>query len=123
MNLTAAQLIAILLEHPLTCGALGVTFEQGGRCVRSHECVFDDFHAPKPPRRNKFRRWLTGALVEAHVERGIELPSDLGDGWLTEHDTESKHANDWTYHPTILHALLTGPRQPILGGEKREPRA
>jgi hypothetical protein len=50
-----------------------------------------------------FRRWLTGAAVEKHIELGIELPMLCRDSlmWL-------QITGQLTYniHPTRLHAAL-----------------
>lgn len=111
-DLTAAGLIALLREHPGACGMLELRIADDGS--RAYSAEFDGLWRDDPPQYIPgFRRWLTGAVVEKHVKLGIGLPDDLGDdreqAWLTNHDyMTKKDANEWTYHPTLLHALLAG---------------
>ena len=110
-DLTAAQLIALLRKHPLTCGALWIYHTKQRPKLDDNDVwcadglsLDDDFGDEAL---DCFRRWLTGALVEAHVERGIGMPVDLM-GWVTHGDRMKPTPAVWTYHPTILHALLAG---------------
>lgn len=109
-DLTSARLIALLREHPLACGELEIEidddyFGDGSNDIYIGTCdsVYEAMDDGRP-----FRRWLTGALAEAHIERGMALPHGCNGVWLTHHDVTSKRANDWTYYPTLLHALLAG---------------
>jgi len=107
---TAAQLIALLREHPLTCGVLKLKVtntdgnaedirikSDGGRVAiygdDSKEFAVD------------FGCWLTGALVEAHVERVISMPVLC---WESSRWRQPTGQLSYSVHPTILHALLAG---------------
>lgn len=113
-DLTAAALIALLRERPGACELLGVTVDDGAiQKARSLGNLVSVWQTDGGEVLECFRRWLTGAAVEKHVELGIGLPVDLGGdrerAWLTNHDyMPKKDANEWTYHPTLLHALLAG---------------
>lgn len=105
--LTAAQLIALLREHPLTCGALEVDidddyFEDGSNEVYIGTCdsLLESLNDGRP-----FRRWLTGALVDAHVERVISMPVLC---WESSRWRQPTGQLSYSVHPTILHALLAG---------------
>ncbi len=103
-NLTASEIIALLLERPGCCGVLNIDADRS--CGSYGNDVFL-FHDDDDEQVEMFRRWLTGALVEAHVERGIDLPTRWTTGW-TVGDRFLGEPNETTYHPTLLHALLAG---------------
>ena len=116
-DLPAAALIALLRERPGCCKALGIKLDIGQRWTSASDgrgVWFSDIDVTGHDRSEhyqtpRFRRWLTGAAVEKHVELGIGLPDDREQAWLTNHDyMTKKDANEWTYYPTYLHALLAG---------------
>lgn len=109
-ELTAAALIALLRERPGACELLGVTVDDGAiQKARSPGNLVSVWQTDGGEVLECFRRWLTGAAVEKHVELGIGLPDDREQAWLTNHDyMTKKDANEWTYYPTYLHALLAG---------------
>ena len=109
-ELTAAALIALLRERPGACELLGVTVDDGAiQKARSPGNLVSVWQTDGGDVLECFRRWLTGAAVEKHVELGIGLPDDREQAWLTNHDyMTKKDANEWTYYPTYLHALLAG---------------
>lgn len=119
-DLTAAQLIALLREHPLTCGALklkatgsfgnveDIRINSDGGRVAIYGDDAKEFAVD-------FRRWLTGALVEKCDELGIEVIR-YADGYGT---IARQHVVATTgdighrmvigkKHTTRLHALLAG---------------
>lgn len=100
-DLTAAALIALLREHPGACGMLGI--ETAGRSAGSYGNDVFLFPDDDDDALEVFRRWLTGAAVEKHIELGIELPMLCRDSlmWL-------QITGQLTYniHPTRLHAAL-----------------
>lgn len=107
-DLTAAEIIALLREHPVCCERLSVHMEHaniepatdarvaitGGRVT----LYGDDDRADTAV----FREWLTGACVEWCIENHIPLPVRMSRGWA-----EPRHdANTVEGRPTFLHALL-----------------
>lgn len=103
MTMTAADIIALLREHPVCCGRLGIeVYPVGSQWRASSEngrmSLWGD---SKDEFISKFRRWLTGACVEWCITNGVMLPEQCFAEWDI-HDADG----NTTRYPTFLHALL-----------------
>lgn len=135
-DMTAAQLIALLREHPGTCAALNVSIKTRlsypptvAFARAGDDCIECDDDAPQFIA-DRFCRWLVGAITERYDQLRLEHPkaydmvsSTRGRYRVYVFDSEFY---DWNQgisqtrpveHPTRLHAQLAGllPRQKEAG--------
>lgn len=103
-DLTAADLIALLREHPGACGMLGI--ETAGRSAGSYGNDVFLFPDDDDDALEVFRRWLVGAAVEKCDELGIEIAMDRFGGYIAFSGYEEERVEYGKKHPTRLHAAL-----------------
>lgn len=107
-DLTAAELIALLREHPGCCGALGLRIQRRLAYlphvdfVRCDENYIDCDEDASKASAAKFRRWLNGAAVEKCDELGVIVGPSVENGVTVWHNGTGNG------YATRLHALLAG---------------
>ena len=112
-DLPAAALIALLRERPGCCKALGIKLDIGQRWTSASDgrgVWFSDIDVTGHDRSEhyqtpRFRRWLTGAAVEKHVELNITIPSLC---WESKKWIRPTGQFSYEVYDTLLHALLAG---------------
>jgi len=104
-DLTASALIALLREHPVCCGRLGIGVYTVGSAwiARSENGRMILWEDSKDEFLSKFRLWLTGACVEHANEHGIDLPVRCLSNGVPYYAINDGNE---TRHPTFLHAML-----------------
>lgn len=101
-DLTAAEIIALLREHPVCCGRLGLELYHNGVSAYQYQLVA--FDHDESPHGDIWSKWLTGACVEWCIANGVELPVQWRDGWAT-YEVLAKDP-EFPAYSTFLHAML-----------------